>query len=113
MEDLVLISQKQIGGYWLFGGEPSYLNTSYALMALSGQKMPFSNRQDQPTSHQSLTRPKLHHVQSHQVVTVTEMEDVTQISTSQVGSCSASASASASVSNGVSSASAWARAECH
>ncbi len=39
-----LFANQQSGGYWLQGSEPNYLNTAYAVMGLSGQKLPFVNR---------------------------------------------------------------------
>ena len=33
--------QQQSGGYWLEGSSANYLDTAYATMALSGQKLPF------------------------------------------------------------------------
>lgn len=110
-----LINNKQSGGYWLFGGEPNYLNTTYAVLALSGNKMPIvANPPTNPTPTPPLTiKPKPRKIIETTWV-ITEFEETSSSeSHSSSGSCSASASASASASGGNASATASASASCN
>jgi len=105
-----LLNSKQSGGYWLFGGGPSYLNTAYAILALSGKKMPIVANPI-PSAPPPSTAPKPQPTpQTAQV----EMDGQTTVAESFIesGSCSASASASASASGGSATASASASASC-
>lgn len=105
-----LLNGKQGGGYWLFGGEPSYLNTAYAILALSGKKMPIVAN-PAPSAPPPSTAPKPQPTPQEIPVETDEQMAVVE-SFFESRSCSASASASASASGGNASASASASASC-
>ncbi|MDP3993268.1 MAG: terpene cyclase/mutase family protein [bacterium] len=110
-----LINNEQSGGYWLIGSEPNYLNTAYAVLALSGKKMPVvANPPTNPIpTPPSTIKPKPRKIIETTWV-ITELEETASTeSHSSSGSCSASASASASASGGNASATASASASCN
>jgi len=132
-----LISQKQVGGYYLNGNQIDFLNTAYALMALSGQKMPIHffvkpavTPSLEPTKTSSPQQPSLKPSVSPKPSTNSQQPAATPsqkkvnsrpaakkqpsiIDDTPTIACSASASASASASGDNSSASASASASCN
>lgn len=109
-----LLSNKQSGGYWLFSGEPSYLNTAYAVLALSGKKMPIVGikSSNPPPLPVPAPNPQSHTVPQKKV-RQKATSDVISESFSNSITCSASANASASATGGNASASASATAICN
>ena len=94
-----LINKKQSAGYWLFGSEPNYLNTAYAVLALSGKKMPIIGYSAETVNPVPIPAKLPQSQKIRDEVFIETYELITEESYSDSSSCSASASAFASTSD--------------